>query len=671
MQHKATTILVFLVALLVAVPAIASAAPAARLQLRPRDQTASPMLAPGDFPPPEPEMPRRLASLEASADPTRVETFDLLDAAGGNWYVEQTNEEGIYAWAESYVMQAYLTMYEATGERRYLDKFVSHAVIVGAKTDLARGAHDYRGKSLPAWSAGGIYTKALLDLFNRSNRRVIRIVAYRWAYNNYTRVRVLPGSTSKRFTLSVRNRHFGVSELYRDLSMDPRSPSYFGRRIDGRSHLIKTRLLYSQAIPGRDDPKPTYFRSARPLKYHLAEMTGMIAFPLAQFAALVRRDATLSASYEETATRLLNVATRAAAVHWDEWVDAGTYGYYKFRYGGPMWCDGVELPHNQNMLMARTFLYLYAATGDVAYKSRAEKLAASFKREMWVDNNGAYVWNYWWGNGVRGWTPADSPSANTKFFRGSPGREDQFHAGVSVDFAAAAAAEGICFDDSDLVRFANTFHANMTRRDGTLTSRVNGTGVSGDMFYGSRLGANTWLSLSRLSRNVFQTGTGVLSVAWDKGNRRGAMLYGIANAVLARRLLDAEPRPLLAPVLTAKGTLPAGPVAGTFTLTVEATGETPPASFFVDSVLATRVAHSPYVLNYDTRGLRDGSHLFRMVAADSDGRTSALGLRVVVDNTNRTLSIGAPSPQAGSPNGDGYSEGAIGSLSALSTAWAR
>lgn len=85
--------------------------------------------------------------------------FVKLDTGNnGNWYKDSNNESGVLAWDESYVMRSYLEMYEATGKTKYLDKFIVHADSVLKQRDSVRGVKDYRGLSLPAWSAGKRYT---------------------------------------------------------------------------------------------------------------------------------------------------------------------------------------------------------------------------------------------------------------------------------------------------------------------------------------------------------------------------------------------------------------------------------------------------------------------------------------------------------------------------------
>ena len=89
-----------------------------------------------------------------------IKAFEELDQQGnnGNWFRTSTNENGALAWNQAYVMYAYLRMFEATGDKTYLNRFIVHADSVLNNRDSVRGVKDYRGLSLPAWRASGRYT---------------------------------------------------------------------------------------------------------------------------------------------------------------------------------------------------------------------------------------------------------------------------------------------------------------------------------------------------------------------------------------------------------------------------------------------------------------------------------------------------------------------------------
>nr|BAL54285.1 hypothetical conserved protein [uncultured prokaryote] len=89
------------------------------------------------------------------------ERFDRNDAAihDGRGYSDLTNDNGELAWAEAYILLAYMEMYRATQDRYYLRKLVEHFDRLLANRDDMRGVADtYAGKPLAGWGATK-YTK--------------------------------------------------------------------------------------------------------------------------------------------------------------------------------------------------------------------------------------------------------------------------------------------------------------------------------------------------------------------------------------------------------------------------------------------------------------------------------------------------------------------------------
>ena len=80
--------------------------------------------------------------------------FDKFDNHG-RWdnYKSQV-DNGQIAWDQSYILRAYLLMYQTTKDKQYLDLYVGHADSFLARRDNVRGVKDYRGVSLPAWRNG-------------------------------------------------------------------------------------------------------------------------------------------------------------------------------------------------------------------------------------------------------------------------------------------------------------------------------------------------------------------------------------------------------------------------------------------------------------------------------------------------------------------------------------
>ena len=84
-----------------------------------------------------------------------IAKFDSMDNSinKGDGYSTYTNEMGTLAWAESYLLEAYLDMYEATGNSKYLASFVKHADRIVRNTDQKRGLVDYKERSAVGWSS--------------------------------------------------------------------------------------------------------------------------------------------------------------------------------------------------------------------------------------------------------------------------------------------------------------------------------------------------------------------------------------------------------------------------------------------------------------------------------------------------------------------------------------
>lgn len=82
-----------------------------------------------------------------------IRQFDRLDQSlhGGLGYSLSGNEAAVLTWAQSYLLEAYLVMYEATGMRKYLVSFVLQAENVYNANDKFRGIPDYKGRIRIGW----------------------------------------------------------------------------------------------------------------------------------------------------------------------------------------------------------------------------------------------------------------------------------------------------------------------------------------------------------------------------------------------------------------------------------------------------------------------------------------------------------------------------------------
>ena len=206
--------------------------------------------------------------------------------------------------------------------------------------------------------------------------------------------------------------------------------------------------------------------------------SGMLGYPLAEFARLVERFgleeelAYDGETFGAKAAAYVQAAEETVAAHDDQWKSGG---YYVFRPDASfMAYPGKDLPLNQSNAMGRMLLALHAVTGNGAYLDKATKLAQRFKAQLTTGASGEYLWNYWGGAYA------------------SPG-EDISHAAINVDFAAMAAEQGVVFDDADLEAFARTFMGPVYVDDGTLSDHVGGGSTNGTSY---RPQAGGWLRLA-------------------------------------------------------------------------------------------------------------------------------------------------------------------------------
>jgi len=570
-------------------------------------------------------------------DPAAVQTFEAVDRAGGDWYLHTSNDTGVLAWRGGYVLLAYVHMYEGTGQTRYLDKFVQHARAAVAMTDEARQVEDWQGRSLPAWRCGIGLTVADLKLANGRGKPVLRAISRYYNHNDHTTVKVVRSAKPETFGLIVQNDLVRRRpEVFANLSVDKSSSRYFGRTVNVRSRILSLESLVPTLQPGADTPRPTGPLRTSPVYYHVAVQTGMLAYPLARFAAVIKRDPALAPRYGRDGDNFLRAAERAVAVHEREWVDKGAYGYYAFRRGDPVWCDGIEMPLNEELVLGRAILQLYGATGSLDYRDRGMKMANMLKSRLRVDGNNAYVWNYWYGWGRSGWTPSNSPSANKLRYLGFKKIEDISHSSLTNDFASVAADLGIVMTKADKIRFANTFHANMRMAGGRIASNVLGSVTSPSE--SMEVWVNGWFGQASANRDVQVDAEGALARLLKRDSKGGLFLYAIARNIHARSVLANVTEPMCSPKVRVVSPAGSPRISGDTTMSVDVTGSiSGGVKFFIDGSLAGVDGTRPFAMRLDTAGLPVGKHLLRAVAHDADGRTGAACVRVKVAGTTRAI----------------------------------
>lgn len=287
-----------------------------------------------------------------------VQRFDLIETGfhNGDGYSLSTNEAGELAWGESYLLEAYINMYQGTGELKYLNKFVKHADRVIGNTDAARKIKDYKGRSLAGWSA----TK-----YTNNGERAVGIVD-----------------------------------------------------------------------------------------------TGMISYPLALFALAVQEEGLTG--FEKQAERYQGIAAEAVAIFDGNWVldRKSGEGHYQFDREDPTRKAQpypMPVPFNRQLALGRTHIILSKLTGSRAYRDKATALAKHFRANLRLESDGAYVWDYWYGNGLK--------------LYGNP--ENISYAAMDLDFVMLAYGNDIVFTEEDIGRFLTTYESRIYR-NGKFSDYVTG-----------------------------------------------------------------------------------------------------------------------------------------------------------------------------------------------------
>jgi len=442
--------------------------------------------------------------------------FDALMAKQGRKCIE-AKDTGYLAWGESYVMTALVTMYHATGDTAYLDRLVDHADAVLAQRDSATGAKDYRGRSVPGWTAGGHYSIGEIRLLDVKGVPTLYLRCAMTGYNNATKVTVARGSTAGSFALHVVNEKYKREERFEGLTMAPSSSDYAVTRI----HASKLAQPFSfMRLYAEDLKSPTEGDARNPVpiatrmqasRFLWPVHQGMILEPMLLFARTVREHKGLRSDerYRSRAAAYIAAAEGLFRIIDEGWREnAEGEGWYEVEKDAPVWMDGCDEPHNHSLAVGAAMVQLAAATRSPLWHSRAEKMARTLKNDLrHVSDGDLYVWPYWWSKGkaFNGWEPKDGVSRNTPGKKPVQSMEDFAHGSIEINFAYRCFRDGIVFTRQDLERLANTFERNIVRRreDGSLTfaDRVDGKGKAGRY---DRLGPS-WPLLAEFRPGILET----------------------------------------------------------------------------------------------------------------------------------------------------------------------
>ena len=439
---------------------------------------------------------------------------------------------GPLAWGESRALHSYLAMYEATSDTVYLDRLVHFSQPVLAVRDDRVGRADYLGRSQGTWSASAPYTVSSLDLRDTADVPLARLVVA--APSKSVLVDLQPRAGNL-FDLAV-STSSGLTERHRGLSLSSRHPRYLVQTLQdqfpGPSSMTATDLRTDTSRSARLAMLTS--KAMESNRYVFAVHTGMICSPFAHFASLVANQPELRRRYAAPAKALLEAAEVAVALHDDDWIlTSGEAGAYKFAAVSPVLIDGIYLPHNEYLAMARCIAHLFRATQNPTYRDRATQMYNLFLSD--VSRDEAPSWPYHWtGSPIyRGISLGDGPSVHCP--RMSPIRsiEDTSHGSIDVDAVVAGVEAALPVPMTLIRRMAETFRTRVVRVNANgqwATATRIGPAESWSV---ESLAGTRWLPLAKWDRRVYTIVSALLNQI-EPIPKEGQMLSTVADMVRLR-----------------------------------------------------------------------------------------------------------------------------------------
>ena len=408
------------------------------------------------------------------------------------------NEAGGLAWGMSYILLSLVRMYQATGDTRYLDRFVERADQVWAQTDVRRGVTDWAGRSGWVWRAGGNYTAAASVITDTAGTPLFE-VRYASTYASESTVTVTAASAGGA-DLVLENPHTGSFPVP-GVSFDPSSPDFVVDRINteiyqpGRRWTAKWLDGDVAAVPA-EGTVPAAQRY-----YAFAVHTGMVTYPMALFARVVLQQQLVR--YRGAARRYRLWSEKAVAFHDAEWQwrtlpDGSTGGDYVWPKGAPVPFDGLTQPFNQShgpgLTMAELCRTLPGGGRDrYGYRAKVEAMVRAFGSDM-EDRGAAWQWHYWptYSELGRGYQADEELSEYTPWYGSVTSYEDISHAAISVEFLIAAYRARVAATDEDAAHLAATYRDQVADGEDQVFTRVDGTTPATDSMAAQ---AGRWLTL--------------------------------------------------------------------------------------------------------------------------------------------------------------------------------
>ena len=407
------------------------------------------------------------APFDVGAMVAAYEAYDAGVNAGRGQSVSP--DSGKLGWGEANFLEAYVHLYEVTGERRWLDRIADHAErLLGSRRDWFADGH-------PTWVTP-TYSVACVrcePLHNRGTATIGPVDGRVWT------TRGGASAEDAEFILEVTAR--GRYELRRWPSRERLAAGVLrsGQPIDALAPL-------RFAVDGRPQVGDR-FRietfAPRALEYIVHQ--GQLLYPLALFREVVAHDPALRTAFGDIARRLGTLAGDLVDKHERDWLDTGRgAGAYRFTCSGSERYPNRILPHNQYLALGRVCLAMSGASRKQRFRQRAEAMARNYKRAL-RRVGGAYEWHYW------DWIE-DGEAGHSAV-------EDTSHGHIDIGFAIEACRRGVVVTDTDCRRFARTLLEVMWNGDAStprIGHRVNTAEGDARVF-------KDWIDLAQWDPRVF------------------------------------------------------------------------------------------------------------------------------------------------------------------------
>lgn len=384
---------------------------------------ALPSAAPGASPARAAPLPKPPESLHEDLL-AAMEVFER----GGRW---KDADSAMLGWSCGQQLQALVFLYQATGERVWLDRLLKYAETMFASLTPNRdGFLSWRSRRYSS-----AYAEVQRGPANRSGTEMEPKT--QWLSDARVSRQVKDG----RFRLIAHGSGTLKVESGQDGQPLPAVRYQVGKAFSGPFGI----RLTPSAAPAEGDTFTLITR--RPKDFDYAVHEGMVLMPICRAIELVKRDGALRPAYGERADKLLGTIETQLIPKWNRyWRETKRGGLLVFPKDPAFDPSGATLPHNQYLPLGTVQITLYRITGKPVYKERATKMARFFKSCLRLVGN-HYEWNYWDAAGE--WDkPWDKPQEKRP--------EDTGHGSLDIGFVLACAESGIVFTETDLKRFAKT-----------------------------------------------------------------------------------------------------------------------------------------------------------------------------------------------------------------------